>query len=119
MFGRFIRIMLAIATAFVLTAQVEAAAQHCARLAHATVEPVKADTPPCHTMQKADTATDHPAPHKQPAQERCECIAVLSECSPVVTAGGSSRMEPYAWMEAGAETFASTDPSPALRPPRA
>ncbi len=119
MLERFIRIMLAIATAVVLTAQVEAAAQHCARLAHASPAQVEAETPSCHDMQKADAGSHDAAPSEQAAPERCECIAVLSECSPVVTAAGSRRIEPYAWMAPEAEAFASTEPTPALRPPRA
>ena len=129
MLERVVRIMLAVATAIVLSAQVEAAAQHCARLAHATVEPVKAKTPSCHDTLAADTETrdagaadmgaHHQAPHKQSAPDRCECIAVLSACPSVVTPAGSSRIEPYAWAEPGAEAFATTEPAPALRPPRA
>lgn len=126
MLGRFIRIMLAIATAFVFTAQVEAATQHCARLAHAAeaavqpAKPVKMETPSCHeTGAAGDAAAHHPAPHKQPAQDRCECIAVLSECAPVMTAAGSSLIAPYAWDDPEPEAFASTEPAPALRPPQA
>jgi hypothetical protein len=119
MLGRFIRIMLAIATAFVFTAQVEAATQHCARLAHAAVAQTKAETPSCHDRQTADAGTHRPAPHKKTAQDRCECIAVLSECSPVIMAAGSSRIEPYSWTKPAAETVASTEPAPDLRPPRA
>lgn len=123
MLGRFIRIMLAIATAFVFTAQVEAGAQHCARLAHAAEaagQPVKVETPSCHEMGMAAKPTSHhPAPHKQPAQDRCECIAVLTECAPVVTAAGSALIEPYAWAKPVTEAFASTEPAPALRPPQA
>lgn len=123
MLGRFIRIMLAIATAFVFTAQVEAATQHCARLAHAAeaaVEPVNAETHSCHEMgSTAKAATHRSAPHKQPAQDRCECIAVLTECAPVMTAAGSSRIAPYAWDDPETEAFASTEPAPALRPPQA
>lgn len=129
MLERVVRIMLAIATAIVISAQVEAAAQHCARLAHETVEPVKAKTSSCHDTVAAamearqagaaDKGAHHQAPHKQSAPDRCECIAVLSACPSVVTPAGSSRIEPYAWAEPGAEGFATTEPAPALRPPRA
>ena len=123
MLGRFIRIMLAIATAVVFTAQVEAATQHCARLVHAAeapAGPVKAETPSCHEMTTtAKAAVEHPAPQKSPMQDRCECIAVLTECAPALTAAGSALIEPYAWAQLAAETFASREPAPALRPPQA
>jgi hypothetical protein len=113
--------MLAFAMALVFTAQVEAATQHCARLANAAeAVATKADTPSCHSTEDGDAAsTQISHPTKQPTQERCECIAVLSACAPVVLPSGSSRIEPYIWAVAHAMSFVSTEPAPALRPPRA
>jgi hypothetical protein len=118
---RLIRVFLALAVAFVFTGRMEAAAQHCAKLiaANAAAEPApEADAMPCHGMDEAQPAkTHHPAPHKT-INDRCECVAVLSACVPIVEAAASARIEPYAWMQPETATFASVEPAPDLRPPR-
>ncbi len=114
MIERLIRIALALAVAFVFTARMEAAAEHCARLAQEQAS--VADAPPCHGMKEA--AKPEPKPHS-PAAEHCECVAVLKACTAIATAPASTRLEPYAWARPEAVAFASIEPSPGLRPPRA
>jgi len=126
MLSRLTRIAMAMAVAFVFTGQVEAAANHCARLAalsEAPVEALPAMTPameaaPCHDQAAAE-ASSMPAQKHMPDKSRCECVAVLTACASPVAAEASSRMEAYAWAQPEAVTFASFDPSPDLRPPRA
>ena len=123
MLSKLTRILLAICTAFVFTGQMEAAAQHCARLAlaaeHAAVEQHHADTPPCHDSQPtAETkAAHHPAHDKQPA-DHCECIAALKMCASLPAATASQNIAPYAWITTAAVAFHSTDLAPDWRPPR-
>jgi hypothetical protein len=121
MLGKLTRIVLAFATALIFTGQVEAATKHCVRLAHAAeasaVQP-KINAPPCHDTQQTRTSEPSQSSKNDPHEDRCECIAVLCECTPVITPAGSSLIEPYAWAAPQAETFASNEPAPALRPPR-
>lgn len=127
MLSKLTRILLAIATAFVFTGQMEAAAAHCARLAmtHATPGPAAptAEKPPCHESVDAAQAMHHPAPqqhqHKHPQPDHCECIAALKMCIAIATASASRRIEPYAWMLQPAAAFLSRTPAPDWRPPRA
>jgi hypothetical protein len=125
---RLIRVFLALAVAFVFTGRMEAAAQHCAQLivASEAAEPVvvaSEEAAPCHGMDKGmdevqPAKTHHPAPHT-PLPGKCECVAVLKACTPVIEATASSRIEPYAWVRPATVVFASVEPAPALRPPRA
>lgn len=114
--------LLALATAFVFTGQMEAAASHCARLAslnEAAVEPVKAETSSCHGHETATVVKTKPPAHHSPLKDRCECVAVLMACASVAAADASTNIEPYAWARPEAVTFASIEPSPDWRPPRA
>ena len=62
----------------------------------------------------------HGAPmHGAKSPDRCECIAVLTCYVAIAEATASSHIEPYAWALPEAVTFASVEPSPGLRPPRA
>lgn len=128
MLAKLTRIVLAIATAFVFTGQMEAAAQHCARLAlasEAALHPVKAEAAPCHDVQEtAQAMPHHAAPHhapshQHPTPDHCECIAALKMCATLLAATASSHIEPYAWALPQATAFASTRPAPDWRPPRA
>lgn len=116
------RVLMAVAVAFVFTGQVEAAAAHCARLAalsEVTLEAMPAmESEPCHEHKAADAASK-PAGKKTPDRSRCECVAVLTACASPVAAEASTRLEAYAWASPEAVTFASFDPAPDLRPPRA
>ena len=129
MLSRLTRIMLALVTAFVFTGQIEAAAQHCARLAEqaafaAVVETEEAA--PCHETQAAvvaahgdhDTAPDLHAKHSK-SPDRCECIAALTGCADLEAAAATTKIEPYAWLLPARAAFASTKPEPDWRPPRA
>jgi hypothetical protein len=124
MLSAFSRIMLALAMAFVFTGQMEAAASHCAKLAQDAgmqAEPEPASEPDCHGM--ADVApAHHPAPQQTPdtpAPDHCECIAALKVCAAPASLPGSARIAPYDWLLPEAASFASIDPAPGLRPPRA
>ena len=122
MLSKLTRILLAICTAFVFTGQMEAAAQHCARLAlaaeHAAVEQHHADTPPCHDSQPAAKTAHHTTRSQLPA-DHCECIAALKMCASLPAATASQQIAPYAWAAAIAVPFHSTEPAPDWRPPRA
>lgn len=126
MFSRLTRILLALVTAFVFTGQMEAAARHCAKLAEqaAHAEPAADAAPACHdangtmaSMTDPVAMTHHPA-HSQKI-ERCECIAALTGCIDLAPTTASQRAEPYAWLLPETATFASSEPDPDLRPPRA
>ena len=117
---RLIRVFLALAVAFVFTGRMEAAAAHCARLAHADdmAAPIAAVETPCHGSEEA---SDKPAPQPEHSKsgDRCECLAVLKACTALIAATASRHIEPYEWMRPQAIAFVSTEPSPDLRPPRA
>lgn len=126
MLAKLTRIVLAFATAFVFTGQMEAAAQHCARLAlasEAALHQAKAETPPCHETQDAAATSHHATPHHQPTNhpqpDHCECIAALKMCASLAAATASAHIEPYAWAQPQAVAFVSTQPAPDWRPPRA
>lgn len=130
MLSKLTRILLAICTAFVFTGQMEAAAQHCARLAlaaeHQAAEheaarhAVKADTPPCHDSKlAAETKIAHHSTHSQQPADHCECIAALKICAAIPASSASQLIAPYAWTVAAAVPFHSTKPTPDWRPPRA
>ena len=130
MLAKLTRILLAFCTAFVFTGQMEAAAEHCARLAlaaehethaapqHHTGHNQQAETPDCHDAAPAAEATHHSSHTKAPA-DHCECIAALKVCTSIPVAEASHAITPYAWLTAPPHTFASTEPAPGLRPPRA
>lgn len=129
MLAKLTRILLAFCTAFVFTGQMEAAAEHCARLAlaaeHATHETAPkhhasqhAETPPCHETAPAAEAAHHSTHTKAPA-DHCECIAALKMCAQLPAAFASHAITPYAWLVAAAPYFASNEPAPDWRPPRA
>ena len=138
MFSRLTRILLALVTAFVFTGQMEAAAQHCARLAKAAaiVAAAEPDRAPCHESQAAaenvhaamshdHALMDHGAPghasdHSGKANSpHCECIAALTGWIDLDGATITSHVEAYAWFAPAEATFASSDTDPDLRPPRA
>ncbi|MEQ1609323.1 MAG: hypothetical protein ABL956_10220 [Hyphomonadaceae bacterium] len=126
MLSKLTRIVLAIATAFVFTGQMEAATAHCARLAMTHAVPERpapaAETPPCHENGSAQVVghTAPPQDHQHhPQPDHCECIAALKTCLAIATASASRRIEPYAWMLPSAAAFVSTEPAPDWRPPRA
>jgi len=126
---RLIRVFLAFAVAFVFTGRMEAAAQHCARLAlavEAAAPIVAEDAAPCHGVHEAaepaktNEHSMHGAPmHGAKSPDRCECIAVLTCYVALAEATASSHIEPYVWARPGTVTFASVEPLPGLRPPRA
>jgi hypothetical protein len=133
MLSKMTRILLALVTAFVFTGQMEAAAEHCARLAHAaqTVVPADQTAPPCHEAAAAAASTHGQASkvttsHHQPAHdpsgpatEHCECVAALNGFTNISGALASSHVVPYAWLPPEAAGFVSSRPDPDLRPPRA
>jgi hypothetical protein len=130
MLAKLTRILLGFCTAFVFTGQMEAAAEHCARLAlaaehethaasqHHTGHHQQAETPDCHDAAPAAEATHQSSQTKAPAGH-CECIAALKMCAALPAAEASHPITPYAWLTAATHSFASTQPAPDLRPPRA
>jgi hypothetical protein len=137
MLARLTRIMMALVTAFVFTGQMEAAAQHCARLAKAAaiVAVAEPDAPPCHESQAAAShmhaamghAASHAMSHDSGSPQHsghaktphCECIAALTGWVGLAGATKSGLVEVYAWLTPQQTAFASNEPSPDLRPPRA
>lgn len=130
MFALLTRIMLAFCTAFVFTGQMEAAAEHCARLAlaaehqsaqHASAQhaghEAPAATSDCHDSEPAAPA--HHSTHTKAPADHCECIAALKMCAAIPAAEASHAITPYAWLVAAAPYFASNEPAPDWRPPRA
>jgi hypothetical protein len=133
MIERLIRIALALAVAFVFTGRMEAAAAHCVRLAQEGFTPAAESraqaaesqndgTMSCHNggqeiAQKAQTPAK--AKHHGKAGERCDCVGVLNAFAEVGGAARSAHIEPYEWARPDAAAFASIEPAPALRPPRA
>lgn len=130
MLSRLTRILLALVTAFVFTGQIEAAAQHCARIveqaAIATAAVSGDEAAPCHETPDASAAShgDHQSPADLHAShsktpDRCECIAALKGCTELEGASSSTRIAPYVWLTPGRVDFASIQPEPDRRPPRA
>ena len=118
MFERLIRIAFAFAVAFVFAGRMEAAAQHCARLALETK--TAAETMSCHHGgDEMAQKTESPVKHHDRSGEHCDCVGVLKGFSEVGSAVQSAHIEPYEWARPEAAAFASIEPSPALRPPRA
>jgi hypothetical protein len=132
MLAKLTRIVLAFVTALAFSAQLQSASAHCARLAMAAqaaavAAPAAAETetPDCHGMAEAGAPAEQPAPHHpapadhtQPV-DHCECLAALKVFVDVPMAQASQHIEPYAWALPGSALFASVEPAPALKPPRA
>lgn len=135
MISRLTRILLALVTAFVFTGQMEAAAQHCARLAQAasaTVMATKQDASPCHEATAAAMSRHHAMSHDHgspgnsgghsgtaKSPPHCECIAALTGCVDIAGATTATHVESYAWFAPAEVSFASSETDPDLRPPRA
>lgn len=124
MIERLIRITLAFAVAFVFAGRMEAAAQHCARLALELVAPKTAVAPtaeaPCHGGHEMAMTAEAPAKaqHHGKAGERCDCVGVLKAFAEIGAAARSAHIEPYEWARPDAASFASIEPQPDWRPPR-
>jgi hypothetical protein len=128
MLNKLSRILLALVTAVVFIGQMEAAAQHCARLAGAAEAVAAGPTdvaPPCHETEQAAVTAHHggmihktDAPHSG-SPDACECIAALKVCAELAGATTSSHVEPYAWLAAEEASFVSAKLDLDLRPPRA
>jgi hypothetical protein len=117
---RLIRIVLALAVAFVFTGRMEAAAEHCLKLAaqEAGAQPVAAaEAGPCHGAHMAAPAK--PMHRHGKSGAKCECMAVLTGFAPTGDAAASVQIEPYAWTRPETVSFASIEPAPDWRPPRA
>ena len=134
MLNRLSRILLALVTAFVFSGQMEAAAEHCARLAQEAAQAVEAvEAAPCHeaagaaAMSHGQPAHHGTAPHHSggvqsgstQAPDHCECVAALNGWTAFQGPLASSMVAPYAWLTPAAVQFASNEPDPDLRPPRA
>jgi hypothetical protein len=129
MLNRLSRILLALVTAFVFSGQMEAAAEHCARLAHEAQSSAPAEeAAPCHESADAvmlshsqhggHAAPAHDRPNA-PAPDHCECVAALNGWTAFAGPRASTIVAPYAWLPPEAEQVASSKPDPDFRPPRA
>lgn len=134
MLERLTRLCLAVMIAFVFAGRMEAAAAHCVRLAQAeqaAITPVaeaQEAAMPCHGAEQDaapvkaashhDGASHHKTTHDK-AGDRCMCVGVLKACADVVAASGSSHVAFQDWVRPEMTAFASIEPSPALKPPRA
>ena len=106
MLARLTRILLALVTAFVFTGQMEAAAQHCAKLIAATLRPGRLSRLPQRQANALPATACDDAPHRQdriiPRRSKppptCECIAALTACCRRRAHGGDRAIEPYAWL---------------------
>jgi len=119
--NRLARMILALAVAFVVTARTEAAAEHCRRLAaiaEATTPISNPEAAPCHGANEAAPAKTAHHPDQGP-QDTCDCMAVLTGYACVAPAIISAHIEPYDWARPSAVAFASIEPAPDLRPPKA
>jgi hypothetical protein len=130
---RLIRIALAFVVAFVFAGRMEAAAAHCARLAQeaiaapkaAQTEAPKAEETPCHGGHEMGLKAEAPAKaasktqHHGKSGKRCDCVGVLKALAEVGAAVRSAHIEPYEWARPEAALFASIEPMPDWRPPRA
>lgn len=116
------RILLAFVIAFVFSARMEAAAQHCARTASQVVaqaQPEVMPEHPCH-MTGHEAQPARPAPvkhHPQPAP--CECIAFGKGVPAPLAALAVSRIEPFDWERPAPMSLASLDLAPDGPPPKA
>jgi hypothetical protein len=133
MLSKLTRILLALVTAFVFTGQMEAAAAHCARLAHeaAAIVPTDDAAAPCHETAAAMASahgqtTGSETSHHQPAHDpvspgpdHCDCVAALNGFTKISGVLASGQVAPYVWLAPEAASFASSQPDPDLRPPRA
>jgi type II secretory pathway pseudopilin PulG len=129
MLSKLTRILLALVTAFVFTGQMEAAAQHCARLAQeAAIEQASDAAADCHEpAPPAVHGAHHAAPSSpQPAHDpathsadHCECVAALNGFTNIAGCLASNHAAPYAWLPPEGVSFDSSRPDPDLRPPRA
>ncbi|HEV7691200.1 MAG TPA: hypothetical protein VGO52_10270 [Hyphomonadaceae bacterium] len=121
---------LAFVVAFVFAGRMEAAAQHCARLALELAAPIAAEVSqaeemPCHGGHEMGLKAEAPvkaaskAHHHGNTGERCDCVGVLKAFAEVGAAVRSAHIEPYEWARPEAAVFASIEPQPDWRPPRA
>jgi hypothetical protein len=117
---RFVRLALGLVVACVFAGRVEAATQHCVRLAH-EASAISAEATPeaaaCH-MVGMDKPTKTPARHA-PKMAACECIAFAKSVSTPTPLLASSRIAAFAWERPQVEAFASLDLVPEGPPPKA
>lgn len=109
----------AICTAFVFTGQMEAAAQHCARLALAAETATAqhhADTPPCHDSRPA---AENSPPAEAAPRRPLRMHRRLKTCATLAATTTSQRIEPYAepWPPRPPSTRPSPPPTGALHAP--
>jgi hypothetical protein len=129
MLPKLTRILLALVTALVFTGQMEAAAQHCARLAHeaASIGHTRAPDPECHEPAPAAAhGAHHAAPSEAPpahdpashTTDHCACVAALNGFTSITGARASNVIAHHVWQPLEAGSFVSRQPDPDLRPPR-
>jgi hypothetical protein len=108
--------------AFVFAGRVEAATQHCVRLAHAASALSGNAAEPCHMMGMvvaAPAGAHHTSSQHGQAMAACECIAFAKSVSTPAPMLASSRIAAFAWERPEAESLASLDLAPDGPPPKA
>jgi hypothetical protein len=123
---RLFHFLLAVVIAFVFTGRMEAAASHCRSLA-APAEAAGMDMADMIGMANMDMAAmpdchgaEQPAQRHAPANDPCECLALLTADFPVVeTARKSTRIAPFVWQAPAAAAIISFDRAPDGPPPKA
>jgi hypothetical protein len=121
---RLFHFVLAVVVAFVFTGRMEAAASHCRGLVAPTdmatnmanMDMVGADMsamPDCH-------GADHPGKTHSPANDPCECLALLTaDCPTIATPRVSVRIAPFNWERPTPMAITSFDRAPDEHPPKA
>jgi hypothetical protein len=116
---RLLRLALGLVVALVFVGRVEAATQHCVRLAHeasAISEPAAA---PCHMTDMEKPVPAKGPSHHAPSMAACECIAFAKSVSTPAPMLASSCVSGFAWERPRAESLVSLDLTPEGPPPKA
>jgi predicted lipid-binding transport protein (Tim44 family) len=115
---RLARILLALLIGLVLSARMEAAAAHCARIVGETTVAAEPAAPPCHMAGMEHAPAKKPAaPKHQPAS--CDCIAFSKYVPTLAPARAASVIAYVDWARPTAMRLPSLDLAPERPPPRA
>lgn len=116
---RLLRLCLGLIVAFVFAGRVEAASEHCVRLAHQAAAIAETAAEPCHMMGMAMSGADKTQPHHSQSMSACECIAFAKSIATPASLLASSRIAAFAWRRPEVESLASLDLAPEGPPPKA
>jgi hypothetical protein len=121
---RLFHFVLAVVVAFVFTGRMEAAASHCRGATAPTEAAMDMSMPGMEGMDMSAMpdchGADNPGKSHSPANDPCECLALLTADFPVVeTPQRSAQVAPFTWQAPEAIGFASLEAAPDKPPPRA